>query len=188
MSGSSFFDDESMPSRPLLILGSPSNWVDSNPIVSGNVMVKGGSFGASSIVRAKLFYGVLILQEIASQDVPPQTLGHIELELIRTKYSISDTSNYKYCLSFHRLGYSFDLYFKDFSAMQVWHNNLAKYCILGEFEHRYEVIEIIGKGSMGEVEPHNSRSTRSNDKAMESCLQQNPSRSRAFLRPSRRCW
>lgn len=78
-------------------------------------------------------------------------IGKIDLDFARLKYGIEDTSNYKYCLSFHRNGNSLAICVKEPSDKDAWMGALSKYCILGEFEHRYNIIEKLGNGSMGEV-------------------------------------
>jgi len=65
--------------------------------------------------------------------------------------SIEDHSNYKYCITLWRNGTSFSVYMKDLQSKDNLMQGLSQFCILSEFEHRYTIIELLGKGSMGEV-------------------------------------
>lgn len=154
MSGKSLCEDSKIVTSPLLVVGDlPPQ--DGNPVqYEGKVLVKGDSFGTGSIVLARLHTAVLCLFEVpvAHQASPSgKYIGKMALDFVRLKYSIEDNSNYKYCLKFYASGFSFSINCKESGEKDAWMKALSKYCILSEFDHRYSIIELIGKGSMGEV-------------------------------------
>lgn len=75
----------------------------------------------------------------------------MDLDLVRLRYSIEDISNYKYRFTLSRKGHSFEFSCADLDSKEGWMKDLSRYCILSEFNNRYDIIELIGKGSMGEV-------------------------------------